>query len=345
MDNTSHEFFMKRCLKLASLGLGTTSPNPMVGAVIVHQNKIIGEGYHHKAGEDHAEILALKSMSDHSLLPESTLFVNLEPCAHFGKTPPCTGAIIEHNIPRVVVCNRDPNPQVSPSETQLHNAGVTTTYGILEKEGRWLNRRFFTFFEKKRPYIILKWAQSADGFTEPLRATDEEGIIWISSPQSKNLVHQWRAQEDSILVGANTAHNDDPELTVRNGAGRNPLRILIDPSLRVHNRKLITDALPTVIVNTEVEKQEDLKSYWKVEADTLINDLLDRLTQAQITSMIVEGGSHTIQRFVDNGLWDEARIIVGQTTFGKGLPAPTFASSIRERFVCGTDRIEIHQPL
>ena len=315
----THEHFMQRCFQLARNGLGNVAPNPLVGAVLVHEGLIIGEGFHARYGGPHAEVMAVRNCRRPELLPEATLYVNLEPCSHFGKTPPCVDLILEHRIPRVVVCNTDPFPQVAGRGIQkLRDAGVEVTVGILEAEGEHLNRRFFTFHRKKRPFVILKWAQSADGFLDDNGSAPAK----ITGPLTDQLVHQWRTQESAILVGYRTVLKDNPRLTARLFPGKNPLRVVIDPdpALPTHLH-VFSDGEPTLIINLQKEENEGPLRYRKTASDTP-GEWLHVLYQENISSVIVEGGARTLEKFIASGLWDEARVITGSVSLGKGIAAP-----------------------
>lgn len=311
----THEHYMKRCLALAKKGIGTTRPNPAVGAVIVYKGQIIGEGYTSPYGGHHAEVNAVESVRDKKLLTGATLYVTLEPCSHFGQTPPCTLLITKYNIPKVVVGCMDDNPLVGGKGiAHLQEAGVDITLGVLEKDCREHHKRFLTFHDKKRPYVILKWAASLDGYIAPLMR-QEQAPVWITNSKSRQLVHQWRAEEHAILVGANTVLQDNPSLTVRDAAGLNPVRIVIDRD----------NTLP-----------RDLQVFNK-QANTLVlssydpNHLCQQLYEMHIQSVIVEGGLHTLQSFIDAGLWDEARVFTGLVEFGQGIEAPVLkATCVRE---------------
>lgn len=292
----------------------------MVGCVIVHSNKIIGEGWHQKYGEAHAEVNAIHQVWNAQLLKEATLYVNLEPCAHFGKTPPCADLIVEKQLKRVVICNTDPNPQVAGkgiAKLKAHN--IEVIQGVLEQEGRWLNRRFFTFFEQKRPYIILKWAETADGFM----ARENFDSKWISNSLSRLWVHQWRSEEDAILVGKNTAQYDNPQLNVREWQGRNPLRIVIDPNRRLDaTLHLFDQSTPTICYNFLEDKQLENLTFVKISPHTFLIALLKDLHQRKIQSLLVEGGAQLLETLIKENLWDEARIFKSKKTFGSGLAAP-----------------------
>ena len=317
------EIYMKRCLELAALGLGKTYPNPMVGSVIVHGGKVIGEGWHKKAGEAHAEVNAINSVIDKSLLKEATIYVNLEPCAHFGKTPPCASLIIKHKIPNVVIGCIDTFSKVSgKGVTMLKEAGVKVKVGVLEKECLESHKRFITFHQKERPYIILKWAQTKDGFIAPL--VQEEGKpFWITSPDSKKLVHKWRTEEASILVGTNTAEKDNPALTARLWEGNQPLRLVIDRNLRLpKNLSVFMDDNKTVVFTEEEALNSKSTEYLKIDFSKLNKNILTELYKKNIQSVIIEGGRQTLQSFIDLNLWDEARVFEGDTLLVKGIKAP-----------------------
>lgn len=318
--------YMKRAIDLARIGEGHVSPNPMVGCVIVHNNNIIGEGYHHHYGGDHAEIVAINSVKDRSLLKNSTLFVTLEPCSHYGKTPPCADTIAKLQIPRVVISSLDPNPLVARKGIQkLKNAGIDVKIGILEKSYRFINRRFFTFFEKKRPYIILKWAQSQDSFIDYERIENKAEIHWISSTFNKTLVHKWRSEEMGILIGANTIIKDNPQLTNRLWAGKNPVRIIFQSKNNLPTKANIFDnKSPTIIFSTTTNTNNYPNSEFIYINNSInpLNEVLNELYNRNILSIIVEGGRKTLQQFIEKGLWDEARVITGNVIFKKGVSAP-----------------------
>jgi diaminohydroxyphosphoribosylaminopyrimidine deaminase/5-amino-6-(5-phosphoribosylamino)uracil reductase len=308
--------FMQRAMELAKLGLGKVSPNPLVGCVIVARNKIIGEGWHRKYGEGHAEVNALNSVADSLLLPEATVYVNLEPCSHFGKTPPCSDRLIEAGVKRAVISNRDSNPLVSGKGIEkLRNAGIEVTLGVLENEGRTINKRFFTTVEQGTPYIILKWAESADGFI----ARKGEATV-ISSSHSKQRVHQWRAEEDAVLVGSHTAEIDNPQLSVRDWTGRNPVRVVIDRSLRLNKSLRIFDqSQPTLCYNLQRNEQLPNLSYVKIDEEDFIKHLLVDLLKRKVGSLLVEGGAQTLEAFITSGLWHEARIFRSKKSLGGGI--------------------------
>lgn len=320
--------FMFRCIELAKLGLGNTSPNPIVGCVITHNNKIIGEGYHKKYGEAHAEVNAINAVKNKELLKKSTLYVTLEPCSHYGKTPPCADLIVNSKIPRVVISCVDSNPQVSGKGIEiLQKADIEVKTGILKDLYEWENRRFFVFHDKKRPYIILKWAKTKDGFIDVIRDNNIQNISWITNEACRTLVHKWRTEEQAILIGTNTAKNDNPELTARNYNGKNPLRIVIDRNLILpQNLKVFNKNANTVIITEKTNYpnivNENIK-YCSVNFDNNFEEnLLNELYKLNVQSVIIEGGLFTLNSFINKNLWDEARIFTGKIKFEKGLLSP-----------------------
>jgi diaminohydroxyphosphoribosylaminopyrimidine deaminase/5-amino-6-(5-phosphoribosylamino)uracil reductase len=317
--------FMLRALELAQLGKGNVSPNPLVGCVIVYQDKIIGEGWHRKYGEAHAEVNAVNSVTEKSLLKESTVYVTLEPCSHFGKTPPCADMLIREQVKNVVICNGDPNPLVAGKGIKkLREAKINVTENVLETEGRFINRRFFTFIERSRPYIILKWAQTADGFI----ARENFDSKWISDSYSRELVHKWRTEEDAVFVGSNTALHDNPKLNVRDWTGRNPVRILLDRYLKVPTTfQLFDQSQPTLCYNLQKEETVSNLHYVKLQKDDFIQQVAADLFKRKVQSVIIEGGAETLNRFIEANLWDEARIFMSPDTFDKGIPAPSLHTS------------------
>ncbi|NOY38471.1 MAG: bifunctional diaminohydroxyphosphoribosylaminopyrimidine deaminase/5-amino-6-(5-phosphoribosylamino)uracil reductase RibD [Chlorobi bacterium] len=325
---------MMRCLDLARCGLGTTYPNPQVGSVIVRHGKIIAEGFHRRSGEPHAEALAIAAVKDKSLLKGSSLYVSLEPCSHFGKTPPCADLIVSSGIPRVVVGTLDTSKKVAGKGIGILRAGgCEVVTGVLEKECRRINRRFFTWHEKSRPYIILKWAESADGFMDRKRNPDDSsGPDWISGPLGRQLVHKWRSEEQSILVGTRTAQIDDPSLTVREWTGRQPLRLVIDRKLSLpETLNLFNDKAPTLIFNSRLNRPDSQPEYIKLDFNgDIIDQILEVLYQRQIQSVIIEGGADTIERFIKKELWDEARVFTGKMRFYDGIQAPRLAFQVEE---------------
>ncbi len=346
-----HEKYMRRCLELAALGAGFVSPNPMVGAVIVHQNKIIGEGYHQKYGEPHAEVNAVKAAFDkHSnaaeLLKKATIYVSLEPCAHFGKTPPCADLIIQNQIPKVVVGCRDPFVQVDGKGIEkLRKAGIEVVENVLEAECLELNKRFFMRIQKQRPYIILKWAQTQDQFFAPV----DGGQQWISGSIAKKLTHQWRSEEDAILVGKNTAAADNPQLNNRyQPQAKQPKRIVIDRRLELSpNLHLFDQSTETYIFNEVKTALEGKLKYIGLENFELFlpQYILFQLYLQDVQSLIIEGGAKTLQLFIDAGLWDEARIFTSRTRWGKGIKAPEIQGEVIDNHFVGKDTLTILQAL
>ena len=321
----TNEIYIKRCIQLAKNGLGTTYPNPMVGSVIVYNDQIIGEGWHRKSGEPHAEVNAINSVKDKSLLAKATIYVSLEPCSHFGKTPPCCDLIIKHKIPNVVVGTLDPNSKVAGTGIQrLIESGANVTFGVLEKECHELNKRFFAFHQKKRPYIILKWAESQDGFIAPLTKEKIEPV-WISNEFSRQLVHKWRSEEQAIMAGTNTVLDDNPKLDVRDCKGENPIRIVLDRTGKIPNDFFIKDGKTKTIIITEQENVTSSENciYENAIFDTkLTRTIAIILYKYGIQSIVVEGGRQTLQSFIEDNLWDEARVFIGNIHLKSGLKAP-----------------------
>jgi len=323
---TTHETYIYRCLELAKQGIGNVAPNPMVGAVLVYNGKIIGEGYHQKYGEPHAEVNCINSVKeqDNNKISSSVLYVSLEPCSHFGKTPPCTDLIIANKIPEVVIGCRDPFKEVDGKGIEkLKAAGIKVIYGILEKECQQLNKRFFTFHTKHRPHIILKWAETGD---RKIAANGTDRLL-ISNEQTNRLVHKWRSEEASILVGTNTALLDDPELTTRNWLGPSPIRSVVDMDLKLPaSLKIFNDKQRTIIFNKIKHEEEDHLIYYQVTEDvSLVHQIVNALYQMKIQSVIVEGGARLLQSFIDEEMWDEARIIKNEELIiNNGLNAPAF---------------------
>lgn len=335
-----HKLYMQRALQLAQLGLGSVSPNPMVGCVIVHEGIIIGEGYHKQYGGPHAEVNAINSVKDQALLSNATAYVTLEPCAHHGKTPPCADLLIEKNIKKVVIACRDPFIEVDGKGIEkLRNANVEVEVGILDQDGKDLNRRFFVFHEEKRPYVILKWAQTSDGFI----ARENYDSKWISNKNSRQLVHTWRAEEHAILVGKRTAIHDDPELTVRDWHGANPIRILLDSNLEVPlSNKVFNSSARTLIINAmKSDEKKNLK--WIQSNNMTPNTLLQLLYHENIQSVIVEGGSSVLNSFIKENCWDEARVFTSQSKFETGIPAPQIKGSVVENKTIQEDELIIYR--
>lgn len=326
--NSTHTKYMHRCIQLAQMGEGHVSPNPLVGCVIVHNDKIIGEGYHRQYGGPHAEVHAIASVKNPELLPESTIYVSLEPCAHYGKTPPCALLIIEKRIKHVVIGCRDPFPMVNGKGVELlKNAGITVTLGVLEQECMALNRRFFTYHQKQRPYIILKWAESADGYIDKDRAAGNQLPTWITNAQCRTLVHKQRAAEDAVMIGTNTAMLDNPSLTVREWAGKNPVRIVLDRNLRLPQNLTIFDEQSTNIIFTEkTGLNQGPTQYITIDfSHDIIPQILTALHRQNIISVVVEGGTQLLQTFIDGGYYDEIYRYIGNVLFKGGTKAPQLA--------------------
>jgi len=341
-----HNKYMERCIELAMLGLGTVSPNPMVGAVIVCDDRIIGEGYHKKFGEAHAEVIAIQNVfavftDAEKRLKRSTIYVSMEPCSHYGKTPPCADLIISNNIPKVIIGCRDPFYEVDGKGIEkLKDAGIEVIEGIMESECLELNKRFYTRVQKQRPYIILKWAQSRDGFFAPFDGEQK----WITSSPSKQLVHRWRSEEDAILIGKRTAENDNPQLNVREWKGTDPIRVIVDRNLELPNDLYIFDQSQETIIFNELKTEIIEKTrYMQLENfDTLLPQLICyQLYLMDIQSIIIEGGAKMISLFLYSGLWDEARVFTGPEQWGKGILAPTLSGDISEILNVGPDTLHI----
>jgi diaminohydroxyphosphoribosylaminopyrimidine deaminase/5-amino-6-(5-phosphoribosylamino)uracil reductase len=326
---------MKRCIQLAKNGLGTTYPNPMVGSVIVHNGKIIGEGWHKKAGELHAEVNAVHAVKDKSLLKEATIYVSLEPCSHFGKTPPCCDLIIANEIPNVVIGTLDPFAKVAGSGLKkLIENGKNVTVGILEDECNALNKRFFTFHQKERPYIILKWAETADGFIAPMSRAAQIPV-WISNSYARQVTHKWRTEEQAILVGTQTVLDDNPVLNTRDFSGNNPVRVVLDKTGKISENYNVKDGSQKTIFITESKNFTPTENciYENVIFDkSLAQTISTILYRHDIQSVIIEGGAKTLQSFIDANLWDEARIFLGEIKFQDGTQAPKFTGIPIQRF-------------
>ncbi|MBC6401166.1 MAG: bifunctional diaminohydroxyphosphoribosylaminopyrimidine deaminase/5-amino-6-(5-phosphoribosylamino)uracil reductase RibD [Ekhidna sp.] len=332
--------FMQRALKLAQLGRGSVSPHPMVGCVITYEDKIIGEGFHLRYGEAHAEVNAVNDVEDQSLLPDSTVYITLEPCAHYGKTPPCADLLIDKRVRKVVAACRDPFVQVDGKGIEkLKKAGIEVGQGLMEKEAIELNKRFFTFHQKKRPYVILKWAQTQDGFI----ARENGDSKWISNQYSRQLVHKWRTEEDAVLVGKNTAIQDNPSLTSRYWEGKNPLRVLFDSSLRVEENKAIFNSqAKTLIFNLTEEKMEKTNRWVKCD-ELKPEEVLKTLHKENIQSIIIEGGSQVLNAFVQDNCWDEARIFTSKVIFQRGIKPPEINGEITARENILEDQLTIYK--
>jgi diaminohydroxyphosphoribosylaminopyrimidine deaminase/5-amino-6-(5-phosphoribosylamino)uracil reductase len=336
---TTDEQYMQRCIELARKGAGSVAPNPMVGSLLVHNDLIIGEGWHQRYGEAHAEVNCIRSAEENGfahVIAKSTIYVSLEPCAHFGKTPPCSDLIIKHKIPKVVIGCRDPFKEVDGKGIEkLKAAGVGVVVDVLKDECIDLNKRFFTFHQQKRPYIILKWAQTKNG----MMASRSSERLMISNEMTNRLVHQWRSEEASILVGTNTALLDDPQLTNRYFPGKQPVRLVLDKQLRLPNTlKLFNDDAKTIIFNCE---EGNMQYYQLPNNDDTIPAMLNALYQLKLNSVIVEGGAQLLQSFIAAGLWDEARIITNeQLTVEDGIAAPVLTNTVQtDEQLIGTDRI------
>jgi len=337
--------YMRRCFELARKGLGMTKANPLVGCVIVYQDRIIGEGYHHEYGGPHAEVIAIRSVKDPSLIPQSTLYCNLEPCSHYGKTPPCSLLIQQKGFRRVVVSNTDPFPSVNGKGIKhLESSGIEVETGCLEEEGKHLNRRFLHYVNFRRPYVILKWAQTADGFIDLVREPgDQEGPRWISDEVSRTLVHKWRSEETAIMVGTNTILNDNPSLNVRRWSGENPVRITLDRNGRLGDSAEILNGKQETIVFTGVERNYAGKIQL-VHANPSYEmvDVMEELFDRQIVSVLVEGGAELLQSFLNSGLWDEARVFSGKMLFSQGIKAPEINEKPDETLRIGETKLEVY---
>lgn len=334
------EFYIQRCIDLALKGIGTVAPNPMVGAVIVHNGIIIGEGFHEAYGQAHAEVNAINVVKDQSKLKDSTIFVSLEPCAHFGETPPCSDLIVQKRFKHVVIGCVDPNSKVAGKGIEkLKNAGIKVSVGILENECRELNKRFFTFHEKERPYVILKWAQTKDGFIDKNRSDNDSGVNWITQAETKKLVHQWRSEEAAILVGKKTALIDNPSLTVREVEGNNPIRIVLDSNLEVPSTNAIFSSdSPTIVFNTLKRDVTDSVE-WIVVDKITPSAVLSELYRKNILSVFIEGGKQVLESFITEGCWDEARILIGTSEWKEGVEAPIVLSDDTQEYFYGKDMV------
>lgn len=319
---------MARCLQLAEYAVSYVAPNPMVGAVLVHDDKIIGEGYHRLYGKPHAEPNAIHSVKDRQWLKECTLYVNLEPCSHHGKTPPCANLIVTSGIPRVVIGTLDPNPKVAGRGVKiLQEAGIEVVVGVMEDECRELNKRFFIYHEQKRPYVMLKWAQTQDGYMDKIRHDVSEVPLAISNSITRQLTHKMRAENQSILVSTNTVLLDNPSLTVRNWSGRSPIRLALDRQGRIpSDYHLVDNSTPTIIFTEQERVNTPNVEYVKVnfEKDGLKNVLYE-IYRRQIHSVLVEGGAKLLTSFIEADLWDEANIEIAPMSIGEGVQAPIFS--------------------
>ncbi|NEW78772.1 MAG: bifunctional diaminohydroxyphosphoribosylaminopyrimidine deaminase/5-amino-6-(5-phosphoribosylamino)uracil reductase RibD [Gelidibacter sp.] len=344
-----HEKYINRCIQLAKNGFGFTYPNPLVGSVIVFNNKIIGEGWHKKAGEPHAEVNAINSVKDKSLLKQATIYVNLEPCSHYGKTPPCANLIVENGIKKVVIGSMDSNSKVSGKGIlHLQNNGCDVIVGVLEQECLNLNKRFFTFHNKKRPFIILKWAETQDGFIDKLRDSTSENLPnWISNAYSQQLVHKMRVEEQAILVGTNTALNDNPKLNARNWFGLDLVRIVLDKSLKIPSHyNLLDGSLKTIFITEKVPYKSLNENTYFEQIDfnkNFAEQICDVLYNHEIQSVIIEGGAQTLKTFIAENLWDEAHVFVGNTKFEKGIKSPELKKTPNEIRKISDDALKIYK--
>jgi diaminohydroxyphosphoribosylaminopyrimidine deaminase/5-amino-6-(5-phosphoribosylamino)uracil reductase len=339
-----HEFYMQRCIQLASNGLGNVAPNPMVGCVIVHNNSIVGEGFHQFFGSAHAEVNAILSVADKSVLNSATLYVNLEPCSHYGKTPPCTNLIIKSGIKKVVIGCSDPFKEVNGlGIKKLKDSGIEVVCGVMENECKELNMRFFSQHLKQRPYIILKWAQTLDGFIDIERNSNSNFDNWISNNATKQLVHKWRSEEQAILVGTNTVFNDNPFLTTREYPGKSPIRIVIDRELKLpQSLNVFNSDASTIVLNEKVRKIEKNVEYLLIDFSDFFNSFNSEMLNRNIQSLIVEGGKHVLDLFINNNCWDEARIIIGNKTFGKGLTAPIILAKPEKQQIISDNKLLLY---
>ena len=325
-------------MQIAKNGIGTTRPNPSVGAVIVYQNKIIGEGFTSPHGENHAEVNAINAVENKSLLKEATIFVTLEPCSHFGNTPPCADLIVKHQLKQVVIGCLDSNSLVAgKGVSHLENAGINVIVGVLETECRMHHKRFFTVQENKRPYIILKWAETKDGFVAPI-SKNENKPIFISNTYSQQLVHKLRSAEHAILVGTKTVLADNPKLNIRSWSGENPIRVVLDNTLRIPKNSNILDGSVKTIVITRAKDKNIVSSknliFEEIDfSKNIAKQVCEVLSKYQIQSLIVEGGTQTLQSFIDEKLWDEAMVFVGNTSFVKGVKSPIITKEFKEEFI------------
>ena len=341
---TTSEYFMLRCFELAQKGLGYVAPNPLVGSVLVNNGNIIGEGFHAEYGLDHAEVNAIRDAEKKysEIVSTSELYVSLEPCSHFGKTPPCSDFIISKGIKKVYISNTDSNILVAGKGiSKLRSAGIEVVENLLSDEGRKTNKRFFSFHEKKRPFIILKWAQTSDGFIGPI----SKEKIQISGNQSHELVHKWRSEEQAILVGKETAITDNPQLNVRLWEGKNPIRVVIDSKLLLpEDLNLFNQNITTIIFNSIKDQTENNISFVKLNfKSSILNQLLSYLYSINIQSIIIEGGTITLQKFIDENLWDEARIFTSPRKINYGIKAPVLSikNCTEEIIPVGDDKLQI----
>jgi len=344
-----HEKYIKRCIDLAKNGIGTTYPNPMVGSVIVLNDVIIGEGWHQKAGEPHAEVNAINSVKDKLLLQHATMYVSLEPCSHFGKTPPCSNLIVDSGIKNVVIGTIDSNSLVSGKGVEyLRTNGCNVIVGVLEDECYKLNKRFFTYHSKKRPYIILKWAETADGFIDKFRDNDSDKLPnWISNSYSQQLVHKMRAQEQAILVGTNTVLNDNPSLTTRLWKGSNSIRVILDRTLKIsRDYKVMDNKVKTIIFTEENAKNltKENRIFERIDfSKNVPSQICEVLYKYEIQSVIIEGGAQVLQSFIEENLWDEAYVFIGNINFKKGIKAPKLNKLSSEKYTISEDSLCLYK--
>ena len=343
----NYKKYIRRCIDLALNGKGYTKTNPMVGCVIVHHDKVIGEGYHQQYGGPHAEVNAINAVTDKELLKESTLYVSLEPCSHTGKTPPCSDLIIEMHVPKVIIGSRDPNSLVAGKGIErLLNAGIEVIEGVLSEECMAINDRFFTYHSKKRPYIILKWAQSADGFMDIKRKAETPvGPNWISNPVSRMLVHKWRSEENAILVGTNTVIYDNPSLTTRLWPGASPVRVVLDRQNRLPKDASVFSPDASTIICSEVRAENTYnKEYMEINfASHPLEQIVRHLWDMNIQSIIIEGGRRVLQSFVEQNLWDEARVFEGNAIFSEGIAAPVISKVSNNSYQIYDDRLLVYK--
>jgi len=347
MSTANDKKYMKRALELAALARGNTSPNPLVGAVIVHQDKIIGEGFHTEAGKPHAEPVAIASVRERHLLKEACMYVTLEPCSHHGRTPPCVERIISEKIPRVVIGATDTSSKVNGRGIKiLREAGISVTPGVLEEESRELNRRFFTYHEKGRPYIILKWARTADGFIDRIRLDNKKGPNWITGVEERILVHKWRSEEDAILIGDTTACNDDPALDVRLWTGKNPRRFVLSECAGLPPALKIFKGEPPAVIFTSKKSLKDSKAVYVLlkDREKALEEVMNYMHAEEIQSVMIEGGNIVLSQFIEAGLWDEARIFTGNILFREGLESPRIEGDIIAKYSFPSSRLEFIKP-
>lgn len=343
----THEFYIRRCLQIAQNAIGISRPNPAVGAVIVYENNIIGEGFTSVCGGNHAEVNAINAVKNKEILREATIYVTLEPCSHFGKTPPCADLIVKHQFKKVVIGCVDSNNLVAGKGIErLLNAGIEVIVGVLENECRKHHKRFFTVQERKRPYILLKWAQTKDGFIAP-ETKDFQKPVWISNPFSRQLVHKFRAQEQAILVGTTTVLADNPKLNLRDWFGNQPTRIVIDKELKIPENLFVYDETVKTIFITNADKFSKNSSenslFEGIDFDkNVANQICEVLQKHQIQSVLIEGGTKTIQTFIDENLWDEARVFESEITFGKGVKAPVFSGKLISEIKIKNDNLKTY---